>query len=78
MRASWARLQAPARVPCPCPSPQEQIKKTLNPHPPPRLPPLQRLPERILEKCVKGMLPKGRIASPLFNHLKVRTRPAGS
>ncbi|KAI3437627.1 hypothetical protein D9Q98_000079 [Chlorella vulgaris] len=31
----------------------------------------QRLPERILEKCVKGMLPKGRIASPLFNHLKV-------
>lgn len=32
---------------------------------------LQRLPERILEKCVKGMLPKGRIASPLFNHLKV-------
>ncbi len=32
----------------------------------------QRLPERILEKCVKGMLPKGRIASPLFNHLKVR------
>ena len=32
---------------------------------------LQRLPERILEKCVKGMLPKGRIASPLFHHLKV-------
>ena len=32
---------------------------------------LQRLPERILEKCVKGMLPKGRIASPLFQHLKV-------
>jgi large subunit ribosomal protein L13 len=31
----------------------------------------QRLPERILEKCVKGMLPKGRIASPLFQHLKV-------
>jgi large subunit ribosomal protein L13 len=34
-------------------------------------PTLQRLPERILEKCVKGMLPKGRIASPLFQHLKV-------
>lgn len=30
-----------------------------------------RIPERILEKCVKGMLPKGRIASPLFQHLKV-------
>ena len=41
--------------------------------PPCILPPpcAQRLPERILEKCVKGMLPKGRIASPLFNHLKV-------
>lgn len=39
---------------------------------PPRSPlAVQRLPERILEKCVKGMLPKGRIASPLFNHLKV-------
>ena len=38
---------------------------------PPLIPSLQRLPERILEKCVKGMLPKGRIASPLFQHLKV-------
>ncbi|KAI8105317.1 hypothetical protein M9435_000484 [Picochlorum sp. BPE23] len=30
-----------------------------------------RIPERILEKAVKGMLPKGRIGSKLFNHLKV-------
>lgn len=30
-----------------------------------------RIPERIIEKAVKGMLPKGRIGSTLFNHLKV-------
>lgn len=33
--------------------------------------PPQRIPERIVEKAVKGMLPKGRIASILFSHLKV-------
>ncbi len=31
----------------------------------------QRVPERILEKAVKGMLPKGRLGSRLFTHLKV-------
>jgi large subunit ribosomal protein L13 len=30
-----------------------------------------RIPERILEKAVKGMLPKGRLGNKLFNHLKV-------
>jgi large subunit ribosomal protein L13 len=30
-----------------------------------------RIPERIVEKAVKGMLPKGRIGSTLFNRLKV-------
>ena len=33
--------------------------------------PMQRLPERIVEKAVKGMLPKGRLGRQLFNHLKV-------
>ena len=37
-------------------------------------PPAQRIPERVLEKAVKGMLPKGRIGRHLFNHLKVRAR----
>ena len=32
---------------------------------------MQRLPERIVEKAVKGMLPKGRLGRQLFNHLKV-------
>eukprot|EP00887_Chlorella_sp_A99_P001860 scaffold19.g1860.t1 len=31
----------------------------------------QRIPERIVEKAVKGMLPKGRIGRHLFTHLKV-------
>jgi large subunit ribosomal protein L13 len=35
------------------------------------LPCLQRLPERIVEKAVKGMLPSGRIGRHLFTHLKV-------
>lgn len=53
---------------------------TPRPSPPPPPPLLaQRIPERILEKCVKGMLPKGRIASPLFNHLKAsKTRRLGA
>lgn len=32
---------------------------------------MQRLPERIVEKAVKGMLPKGPLGRSLFNHLKV-------
>lgn len=32
---------------------------------------LQRIPERIVEKAVKGMLPKGPLGRSLFNHLKV-------
>mgnify|MGYP002390582510 CR=1 FL=1 len=34
-------------------------------------PVLQRIPERIVEKAVKGMLPKGRLGSHLYTHLKV-------
>jgi len=30
-----------------------------------------RIPERIVEKSIKGMLPKGRLGSALFSHLKV-------
>ena len=30
-----------------------------------------RIPERVLEKAVKGMLPKGRMGRHLFTHLKV-------
>ena len=30
-----------------------------------------RVPERIIEKAVKGMLPKGRLGNKLFHHLKV-------
>lgn len=30
-----------------------------------------RIPERIVEKAVKGMLPKGRLGNTLFHHLKV-------
>ena len=51
----------PTPSPSPSPTPPSPTARRL----------LQRLPERILEKCVKGMLPKGRIASPLFHHLKV-------
>lgn len=36
---------------------------------------VQRLPERIVEKAVKGMLPSGRIGRHLFTHLKVRPPP---
>ena len=36
---------------------------------------LQRIPERIVEKAVKGMLPKGRLGRSLFNHLKVFKGP---
>lgn len=31
----------------------------------------KRIPERIIEKAVKGMLPKGRLGNTLFTHLKV-------
>ncbi|OWM88565.1 50S ribosomal protein L13, chloroplastic [Punica granatum] len=31
----------------------------------------QRIPERIIEHAVRGMLPKGRLGRALFNHLKV-------
>ncbi|RZC94393.1 hypothetical protein C5167_026124 [Papaver somniferum] len=31
----------------------------------------QRIPERIVEHAVRGMLPKGRLGRALFNHLKV-------
>jgi large subunit ribosomal protein L13 len=30
-----------------------------------------RIPSRIIEKSVKGMLPKGRLGRDLFTHLKV-------
>jgi hypothetical protein len=33
-----------------------------------------RIPERIVEKAVKGMLPKGRLGRTLFTHMKVRFR----
>ena len=36
---------------------------------------VQRLPERIVEKAVKGMLPSGRIGRHLFTHLKVLLPP---
>ena len=32
---------------------------------------MQRIPERILEKAIKGMLPKGRLGHRLATHLKV-------
>ena len=32
---------------------------------------LQRIPERILEKAIKGMLPKGRLGHRLATHLKI-------
>lgn len=32
---------------------------------------VQRLPERIIEKAVKGMLPKGRLGRDIRLHLKV-------
>ena len=32
---------------------------------------MQRIPERIVEQAVKGMLPKGRLGRSLFPHLKV-------
>ena len=32
---------------------------------------VQRIPERILEKAIKGMLPKGRLGHRLITHLKV-------
>lgn len=35
----------------------------------------QRLPERIVEHAVRGMLPKGRLGRALFNHLKVYKGP---
>lgn len=31
----------------------------------------ERIPERIVEKAVKGMLPRGRLGNKLFHHLKV-------
>ncbi|CAI0441045.1 unnamed protein product [Linum tenue] len=35
----------------------------------------QRIPERIIEHAVRGMLPKGRLGRALFNHLKVYKGP---
>ncbi|KAK8638222.1 hypothetical protein V6N13_136660 [Hibiscus sabdariffa] len=35
----------------------------------------QRIPERIVEHAVRGMLPKGRLGRALFNHLKVYKGP---
>ncbi|KAF7140365.1 hypothetical protein RHSIM_Rhsim06G0211400 [Rhododendron simsii] len=35
----------------------------------------KRIPERIVEHAVRGMLPKGRLGRSLFNHLKVYTGP---
>lgn len=35
----------------------------------------KRIPERIIEKAVKGMLPKTRLGRQLFNKLKVYTGP---
>ena len=32
---------------------------------------MQRIPERIIEKAVKGMLPRGRLGNALYRHLKV-------
>lgn len=34
-----------------------------------------RIPERIIEKAVRGMLPKGRLGNQLFTHLKVYKGP---
>lgn len=36
----------------------------------------ERVPERIIERAVKGMLPKGRLGNQLFTHLKVYKGPA--
>jgi len=36
----------------------------------------ERIPNRIVEKAVKGMLPKGRMGRNLFNNLKVYTGSA--
>jgi large subunit ribosomal protein L13 len=35
----------------------------------------QRIPERIIEKAVKGMLPKGTLGRLLFTHMKVVKGP---
>ncbi|XP_027170266.1 50S ribosomal protein L13, chloroplastic-like [Coffea eugenioides] len=35
----------------------------------------KRIPERIIEHAVRGMLPKGRLGRALFNHLKVYKGP---
>ncbi|KAJ4843180.1 60S ribosomal protein L13 [Turnera subulata] len=35
----------------------------------------RRIPERIIEHAVRGMLPKGRLGRALFNHLKVYKGP---
>ncbi|KAL3636938.1 60S ribosomal protein L13 [Castilleja foliolosa] len=35
----------------------------------------KRIPERIIEHAVRGMLPKGRLGRSLFTHLKVYTGP---
>lgn len=36
---------------------------------------LQRIPERIIERAVKGMLPKGRLGRDIRSHLKVCKGP---
>jgi large subunit ribosomal protein L13 len=37
---------------------------------------LQRIPERIIEKSVRGMLPKGRLGRHIRTHLKVYKGPS--
>lgn len=36
---------------------------------------MQRIPERIVEKAIKGMLPKGRLGKTIFKNLKVYKGP---
>lgn len=36
---------------------------------------MQRIPQRIIEAAVKGMLPKGSLGRELFHHLKVYKGP---
>ena len=59
--------------------PSQTAPTRSRPHPPPHLCPrplsplavAQRIPERIIEKAVKGMLPKGSLGRDIRLHLKV-------
>jgi len=53
------------------PPPLPTITPPVPTHRPPLLRPPQRLPERIIEHAVKGMLPKGRLGRKIRLHLKV-------